>query len=188
MAVSERLTHLFSTDEASLSPFLSTLFISPPFQSFTIFILEVSPNPFPPISPPHPLFSPITQIAALDLPIDDPEKEAFRSHNSGGLDVVIAGFVLFFPNVSTLMGKLGFYVEELFVRDCYRRKGFENVLFSAVVAQAVKMRYGRVQWVVLDSNVDAIEFCEEKGAEVMQAWRICCLAGEALQAYGNVHN
>jgi len=45
MAIFERLTQLFSTPEASLS---STLFTSPPFQSFTIFILEVSPNPFPP--------------------------------------------------------------------------------------------------------------------------------------------
>jgi GNAT superfamily N-acetyltransferase len=56
---------------------------------------------------------------------------------------VIAGFVLFFPNVSTILGKPGFYVEELFVRDCYRRKGFGKMLFSAVVAQVVKMRYGK---------------------------------------------
>jgi GNAT superfamily N-acetyltransferase len=188
MAVFARLTHLFSANEASLSSTLSTLFISPPFQSFTFFILEVSQNAFPPVIRPHPLFSPITQIAALDLPIDDPEKEAFRSHNSGGLDVVIAGFVLFFPNFSTFLGKQGFYVEEMFVRDCYRRKGFAKMLLSAVAAQAVKMRYGRVQWVVLDSNVNAIESSEEMGATVLQGWRICCLTGEALQAYGNAHN
>jgi hypothetical protein len=45
MAVFECLTHHFFATNASL---YSTLFASPPFQSFTILILEVSPNPFPP--------------------------------------------------------------------------------------------------------------------------------------------
>jgi GNAT superfamily N-acetyltransferase len=185
MAVFERLTDHFSATEASLS---STLFTSPPFQSFTIFILEVSQNPFPPALPSHPLFTPITRMAPLDLPIDDPEKETFRSNSSDGLDVVIAGFVLFFPNFSTFLGKPGFYVEDLFVRDCYRRKGFGKMLLSAVAAQAVKMGYGRVDWVVLDWNLNAISFYEEMGAKILQEWRICRLTGEALQAYGNAHN
>ncbi|GLT28137.1 hypothetical protein SLA2020_030910 [Shorea laevis] len=38
-------------------------------------------------------------------------------------EIVVAGFVLFFPNYSTFLAKPGFYVEDLFVRECYRRKG-----------------------------------------------------------------
>ncbi|CAH8378164.1 unnamed protein product, partial [Eruca vesicaria subsp. sativa] len=42
------LTHLFSATESNLS---STLFTSPPFKSFTVFLLEVFRSPFPPPSP-----------------------------------------------------------------------------------------------------------------------------------------
>ena len=69
---------------------------------------------------------------------------------------MVGGFVLFFPNYSTFLGKPGFYVEDLFVRECYRRKGFGKMLLSAVAAQAAKMGRGRVDWVVLDWNVNAI--------------------------------
>ncbi|KDP44395.1 hypothetical protein JCGZ_20075 [Jatropha curcas] len=174
MAVFERLTHLFSATESSLS---ATLFTSPPFHSFTIFLLEVSSNPLPKITS-H--FAPIDRIIQLDHPINDPETETFKN---GSDDVVVAGFVLFFPNYSTFLGKPGFYVEDLFVRECYRRKGLGRMLLSAVAGQAVKMGYGRVEWVVLDWNVNAIKFYEEMGAKVLPEWRICRLTGENLEAY-----
>jgi len=92
--------------------------------------------------------------------------------------------VLFFSNYLTSLRKPGFYVEGLFVRECYRRKGFGRMLLSAVTKQAVKMGYGRVDWVVLDWNVNTIRFDEEMGAEVLNEWRGCRLTGEALQVYG----
>ncbi|XP_054810385.1 probable acetyltransferase NATA1-like [Prosopis cineraria] len=177
MAVFEHLTHLFSATESSLS---STLFNSQPFQSFTVFILEVSRNPFLE-SAFNPFYKPTVRIVNLDLPIEDPERETFKSESD---DVVVAGFVLFFPNYSTFLGKPGFYIEDLFVRECYRRKGFGKMLLSAVAKQAVEMGYGRVEWVVLDWNVNAIKFYEDMGAKILHEWRICRLTGEALQAYG----
>lgn len=73
------------------------------------------------------------------------------------------------------------------MRECYRRKGFGRMLLSAVAKQAVKMGYGRVEWVVLDWNVNAIKFYEEMGAKVLSEWRICRLTGDALDAYGNAN-
>ncbi|XP_062095425.1 GCN5-related N-acetyltransferase 8-like [Humulus lupulus] len=185
MAVFEHLTHLFSASEASLS---STLFTFPPFQSFTIFILEVSSLPFVEdiIHHNNPLYQPKVQVVNLDLPIKDLERETFKSTGSSS-DVIIAGFVLFFLHYSTFLGKPGFYVENLFVRECYRRKGFGRMLLSMVAKQAVKMDYGRVEWVVLDWNMNAIKFYKEMGAEILQEYRFCRLTGDALQAYGNVH-
>ncbi|XP_077221720.1 L-ornithine N5-acetyltransferase NATA1-like [Tasmannia lanceolata] len=179
MAVFERLTHLFSATESSLS---NTLFNSPPFQSFTILLLELSPEP-PPLKEEQdpPL---VARHVDLETPISDPDAETFTS-SSG---VIIAGFVLLFPNYSTFLAKPGFYIEDLFVRECYRRKGFGRMLLSAVAAQAVKMGLGRVEWCVLDWNENAIRFYEEMGAEVMQEWRICRLTGGALQAYGKTAN
>ncbi|KAL9402678.1 hypothetical protein Peur_006527 [Populus x canadensis] len=179
MAIFEKLTHLFTATESSLA---STLFKSPPFLSFTIFLLEVSSHPFEKDSNFHSQsFTPIERIFNLDHSLIDPEAETFKNGTNG--DVVVAGFVLFFPNFSTFLGKPGFYVEDLFVRECYRRKGLGKLLLSAVASQAVKMGYGRVEWVVLDWNVNAIKFYEEMGADVLPEWRICRLTGPALEAY-----
>ncbi|KAK4778181.1 hypothetical protein SAY87_018368 [Trapa incisa] len=177
MAVFERLSHVCSATEASLA---ATLFNSPPFQSFTVFLLEVSRTPFLNPDPnPNPSFVPISRTINLDFPIEDPESKAFRIDE----DVTVAGFVLFFPNYSTFLAKPGFYVEDLFVRECYRRRGLGKMLLSAVAKQAVKLGYGRVEWIVLDWNVNAIKFYEEMGAKILQEWRICRLTGEALDAY-----
>ncbi|KAB2595981.1 acetyltransferase NATA1-like [Pyrus ussuriensis x Pyrus communis] len=102
LAVFEHLTDLFVATDSSLQ---LRLFTSSPFQSFTIFILEVSQTPF---------------IEHLHL-----------ESNSG--DAVVAGFVLFFPNYSTLMRKREFCIEDLFMRDCYRRKRLGKMLLSAVM-------------------------------------------------------
>nr|GLL29957.1 probable acetyltransferase NATA1-like [Ipomoea trifida]GMD03989.1 probable acetyltransferase NATA1-like [Ipomoea batatas] len=56
------------------------------------------------------------------------------------------------------------------------------MLLSAVAGQAAKMGYGRVEWVVLDWNVNAIKFYEQMGAEVHQEWRICRLSGARYYA------
>ncbi|OIW13256.1 hypothetical protein TanjilG_14189 [Lupinus angustifolius] len=181
MAVFENLTHQFSATESSLS---STLFPSTtlqPFHSFTIFILDISLTPFTD-TPNHtnPLYNPTEKVVNLDLPIEDPERDTFRVGNS---DTFVAGFVLFFPNYPSFLAKPGFFVEDLFVRECYRRKGFGKMLFSAVAMQAVKMGYGRVECGVLDWNANAINFFEEMGAKKLHELRICRLTGEALQAY-----
>ena len=57
-------------------------------------------------------------------------------------------------------------------------------MLTAVVKQAVKMEYGRVEWVVLDWNVNAIRFYKDMGAKILQEWRLCRLTGENLEAYG----
>lgn len=192
MAVFERLADQCAATEASLS---STLFNSPPFQSFTVLLLEVSHLPFAPLPPPPPpqnptavpAFAPIVHAINLDLPIEDPEAEIFASGaEGGGGGAVVAGFVLFFPNYSTFLAKPGFYIEDLFVRECYRRKGLGRMLLTAVAGQAARMGYGRVEWVVLDWNVNAIKFYEDMGAKILQDWRICRLTGEALSAYANI--
>ncbi|KAL2487960.1 Diamine acetyltransferase [Forsythia ovata] len=129
-------------------------------------------------------FTPILKSIHLELPIEDPEREAFRSKtidvNVLGNDVIVVGFVLFFSNYSTFLAKPMLYIENIFVRECYRRKGLWKILLSAVVSQTVKMGYRKVEWVVLDSNVNAITFYKQMQAHILLEWIICRLSGDAL--------
>ncbi|EOA18152.1 hypothetical protein CARUB_v10006619mg [Capsella rubella] len=177
MAVFEGQTHLFSATESGLT---STLFNSPPFQSVTVFLLEISPSPFP--STVSPDFTPFVKTHNLDLPIEDPERDNFTPDISN--DVVVAGFVLFFPNYLGFLSTHGLYIEDIYVREPYRGKGFGSMLLSAVAKQAVKMGYGRIEWV---ANVNALKFYEQMGVRILQKLRVCRLTGDALQAYDMVN-
>ncbi|KAG5560951.1 hypothetical protein RHGRI_004098 [Rhododendron griersonianum] len=66
------------------------------------------------------LFS-ATKSFSFDLPIADPEPNLFHSAEN---DAVAASFMLFTLNCSTFFAKPGFYIEDLFMRDFYRTKGF----------------------------------------------------------------
>ena len=122
------------------------------------------------------IFSEITREFELRSPIKDNQALSFRSSE----DRIIAGLVLFFPNYSTFLAKPGFYIEDLYVRECYRGRGFGSLLLKTVAKLAVKLDYGRVEWCVLDWNMNAIKFYEGIGAKVLPEWRICRLTGEAL--------
>jgi len=56
----------------------------------------------------------------LKTPMNYLERVSFIS--ALGNDRTIVGFVLFFRDYSTFLAKLGFYIEDLFVRETYRRR------------------------------------------------------------------
>ena len=81
-----------------------------------------------------------------------------------------AGFALFFYNYSTWQGRPGLYLEDLFVRPAFRKKGIGKALLVYLAQVAVRENCGRFQWQVLDWNTPAIEFYESLGAKVMKEW------------------
>ena len=92
------------------------------------------------------------------------------------------GFALFFHNFSTWTGKPGLYLEDLYVSPQVRGKGAGKALLSHLAGLAVERGCGRFEWAVLDWNEPAIGFYRSLGAEMMNAWRINRLTGEALEA------
>lgn len=93
-----------------------------------------------------------------------------------------ACFALFFHNYSTFLGKPGIYLEDLFVRPEYRRKGFGKIMLARLAKIAVERNCGRLEWSVLDWNRPAIEFYESLGAVAMTDWTVFRLTGENLTA------
>jgi len=96
-------------------------------------------------------------------------------------DDVPAGFALWFYNYSTWQGKPGLYLEDLFVRSRFRKKGIGKALLVHLARVAVEKGCGRYQWQVLDWNTPAIEFYESLGARVMKEWLTMRVTGEALE-------
>jgi GNAT superfamily N-acetyltransferase len=95
---------------------------------------------------------------------------------------VIAGFALWFLNFSTWLGKHGIYLEDLYVRPQFRGQGYGKALLSELARIAVERGYGRVEWWVLDWNVDAHAFYRSIGARSMDEWTVWRLTGAELAA------
>jgi GNAT superfamily N-acetyltransferase len=95
------------------------------------------------------------------------------------------GFVLFFHNYSTFLGRPGIYIEDLFVDEAFRRRGFGGALLRHVAQLANARRCGRLEWSVLDWNEPAINFYKKLGAAAMSEWTVFRVTGEALRKLGS---
>ena len=94
---------------------------------------------------------------------------------------IAVGFALYFHNFSTFIGQAGIFIEDLYVDEFYRERGFGRALFLYIVRLARERGCGRVEWSVLDWNRPAIQFYESLGAKPQSGWTTYRLAGEALQ-------
>src|SRR5437016_2851437 len=83
------------------------------------------------------------------------------------------GFAVWFFNFSTFSGRLGIYLEDLFVRPAFRGKGAGKALLVRLAGLCVENGWSRLQWSVLDWNTPSIEFYKSLGAVMMDEWKLC---------------
>jgi GNAT superfamily N-acetyltransferase len=93
-----------------------------------------------------------------------------------------AGFALWFRSYSTFLARPGIYLEDLYVFPEFRGRGLGGRLLGRLAQIAVERGYGRLEWAVLDWNVDAIRFYESLGAVPMSDWTTYRVTGGALSA------
>jgi GNAT superfamily N-acetyltransferase len=91
------------------------------------------------------------------------------------------GFALYFQNFSTFLGKPGLWLEDLYIQESQRGKGYGKALLLHLAKIAVERGCGRFEWAVLDWNINAQRFYESLGATVMPDWRITRVTGGALE-------
>lgn len=91
------------------------------------------------------------------------------------------GFALFFHNFSTFLGRAGIYLEDLYVKEAYRGRGYGKALLKKLAKIAVERGCGRLEWSCLDWNQPSIDFYRSLGAVPMDEWTVYRATGETLQ-------
>ena len=97
------------------------------------------------------------------------------------LDGSPVGFALFFHNFSTLRGKPGIYLEDLFVRPQVRGHGIGKRLLAWLARTALERGCARLEWAVLDWNAPSIAFYRSVGAVAQDEWTTMRVSDAALE-------
>ena len=92
-----------------------------------------------------------------------------------------AGMAFFFQNYSTWQGKHGLFLEDLFVRPQFRRKGIGKALMVHLARTAIEEKCYGMRWEVLDWNKSAIDVYQRLGARFREHWRVMQLTGDDLK-------
>jgi GNAT superfamily N-acetyltransferase len=98
------------------------------------------------------------------------------------VDGQAAATALWFLNFSTWDGVAGIYLEDLYVRPEFRRRGLARALLSTLARECVDDGYSRLSWAVLNWNVNAIALYDAVGGKPQNEWTTYRVSGPELSA------
>ncbi|ORX99951.1 GCN5-related N-acetyltransferas-like protein [Clohesyomyces aquaticus] len=93
----------------------------------------------------------------------------------------VAGMALYFHNYSTWRGAPGIYLEDLFVKPKYRKRGYGKALIRQLAKETLEVGGARLEWSCLDWNTPSLEFYESLGAKQLKEWVGLRVDDEALR-------
>ena len=93
----------------------------------------------------------------------------------------VAGLALYFYNYSTWRGAPGVYLEDLFVKPKYRRRGYGSDLLQGLAKEVQKVNGARLEWACLKWNEPGLAFYRSLGAQEMNEWVTLRVDGDALK-------
>jgi GNAT superfamily N-acetyltransferase len=91
------------------------------------------------------------------------------------------GFMLFFYNLSTFLGRGGIYLEDLYLEPSVRGKGFGKKMLKYLAKTALERNCGRLEWSCLNWNEPSIRFYKGLGAVPMDEWTVYRISDEKLK-------
>ena len=91
---------------------------------------------------------------------ENPKYEAYLAILNG----TAIGYIIYFMTYSTFLALPTLFIEDLFLLEEYRRKGYGQQMFNFCVKEAKRRKSGRVEWAVLTWNEPAIKFYEKNKA------------------------
>ncbi|KKW63438.1 GNAT family N-acetyltransferase [Mycolicibacterium elephantis] len=98
------------------------------------------------------------------------------------VDGEVAATALWFRNFSTWDGVAGIYLEDLYVRPRFRRRGLARKFLATLARECVDNGYTRLSWAVLNWNVDAIALYDAVGGKPQTEWTTYRVSGPELSA------
>ncbi|MBI5401985.1 MAG: GNAT family N-acetyltransferase [Ignavibacteriae bacterium] len=116
--------------------------------------------------------------------LDPPDSKAIRNlikdmySKNSPVKVIVAetdgrliGYAFYFYTYSTFLAKKTLYLEDVYVSSDYRKSGVGKMFFKELMKAAKKSKCGRMEWHVLDWNVNAIRFYKNLAAEELKEWK-----------------
>lgn len=94
----------------------------------------------------------------------------------------LIGYAIYYPNFASFRGQLGYYLEDIFVKDEYRGRGVGDRMLKAIAKEARSRGFERIDFQVLEWNTPAIGFYHKFGAERDEEERHFKFVDEAFEA------
>lgn len=91
------------------------------------------------------------------------------------------GYALYFYTYSSFLARPTLHLEDVFVLKEFRSLGVGRSLFLWCAKEASDQGCGRMEWLVLDWNKNAIRFYEAMGAKMLSDWSMFRLDSGALR-------
>ncbi len=85
-------------------------------------------------------------------------------------DKDILGYAIYFESYSSFLAKKTLFLEDIFITQSRRNTGIGKLFFDRLIEVANDKGCGRVEWAVLDWNIDAIAFYNKIGATPLSNW------------------
>jgi len=95
------------------------------------------------------------------------------------------GFCLFFHNFSTFLGRPGIYIEDIYIKLEHRGQGFGKSMLAYLAKLAIERGCGRIEWSVLDWNINALNFYNDLGASAIDGWTVYRITDKSLTDLAN---
>ena len=92
----------------------------------------------------------------------------------------VIGYIIYFFNFSTFVGREGLYLEDLYIKPESRGNGIGKKSFELLVNIAKENKCERLEWTCLDWNEPSLKFYKSIGAKQMNEWIIHRLDKEAI--------
>jgi len=83
----------------------------------------------------------------------------------------ISGYSFYFFTYSSFRARKTLYLEDIFISEKYRSRGIGKMFYKELLKIANKNKCGRMEWMVLDWNINAIKFYEKLGATELKDWK-----------------
>jgi len=95
-------------------------------------------------------------------------------------DGALVGVMIWYRMYGTFSAGPALFLEDLFVRPAFRRRGIAKALLKQLVRYAGEEGAVRIGWFVLDWNEAAIDFYDRIGARPAPEWRVYSLDADAF--------